>query len=108
MARNYIIQIFLGMVVFTIHPLLSRGNCGKPHVHSSFLYDPVFQSGSDTLPQNKKITDEKTDTAKAEIIKEVPKSRKQERPMPLTGIPAIKPIKIIKPKIIKPVIRVLN
>jgi hypothetical protein len=96
------------MGVFTIHPLLSRGNNGKPHVYSSFLYDPVFQSGSDTLPQNKKITDEKTDTAKAAIIKEVPKSRKQERPIPLTGIPVIKPIKIIKPKILKPVIRVLN
>jgi len=109
MARNPIFQFFLAMLLlFAFNPLLSRANTGKPHAHPGFVYSPVFRSGLDTLPLVKKIMEEKSDTSKAEVIKEVPKSRKQERPIPINGVPAIVPIKIIPPKIIKPVIRVLK
>jgi hypothetical protein len=108
MARNPIIQFFLAILLFAFYPLLSRANTGKPYAHSGFVYSPVFPSGPDTLPLNKKIMEEKSDTSRAEVIKEVPKSRKQERPIPINGVPAIIPIKIIPPKIIKPVIRVLK
>ncbi len=59
----------------------------------------------DTIPA--KVTSPETPTNKSteSIIKEVPRSRKQPVPIPVNV--KVKPIKIIKPKIIKPVIKIL-
>jgi hypothetical protein len=70
---------------------------------------------SDTIPPSKKITDasgdkpvpnDKSVTKVAKAIKVVPKARRQTIPVPVNI--KIKPVKIIKPKIIKPVIRVFH
>ncbi len=45
-----------------------------------------------------------TDTVPPAIIKEVPKSRKQPVPVKIE----VKPIPVIKPKIIKPVIKIIR
>lgn len=37
-----------------------------------------------------------------EIIKEVPKSRRQVKPLPIPGPIPVKPIRVIKPKLIRP------
>jgi hypothetical protein len=67
---------------------------------------------TDTLPPSKKITEVPgdkpvpNDKPVANVIKVVPKARRQTVPVPVNV--KIKPVKIIKPKIIKPVIRVLH
>ena len=67
---------------------------------------------TDTLPPSKKITEAPgdkpvpNDKPVAKVIKVVPKARRQTVPVPVDI--KIKPVKIIKPKIIKPVIRVLH
>jgi hypothetical protein len=67
---------------------------------------------TDTLPPSKKITEAPgdkpvpNDKPVANVIKVVPKARRQMVPVPVNV--KIKPVKIIKPKIIKPVIRVLH
>ena len=60
---------------------------------------------TDTLPPNNKKPEESNEKKAAEIIKEVPKSRKQEKPLAVTPV-IIKPV-TVKPKIVvKPVIKV--
>lgn len=72
----------------------------------------VISLPTDTVPSSKKITEaprEKAvpnDKPVAKVIKVVPKARRQMVPIPVNV--GIKPIKIIEPKIIKPVIRVLH
>ena len=67
---------------------------------------------ADTVPPSKKITEAPADKPVpndkpvAKVIKVVPKARRQTVPVPVNV--KIKPVKIIKPKIIKPVIRVLH
>ena len=51
----------------------------------------------DSLPENKQPA----------VIKEVPKSKKQAAPISVSpNVKTIKPIKVIKPKIIKPTIKI--
>jgi hypothetical protein len=62
---------------------------------------------NDSVPQIKSVSGVKTDSSAAEsAIKEVPKSRKQGVPVAVSATVAAKPVKIIRPKIIKPVIKV--
>jgi hypothetical protein len=58
---------------------------------------------ADTIPQTVNKDEPLPDPKKAPIVKKVPKSRRQVKPVPLPGAP-VKPI--IKPKIIKPVVSV--
>lgn len=62
--------------------------------------DPLRIAG-DTIPAVKEVP--LSETKKPPIVKKVPKSRRQVKPVPLPGGP-VKPI--IKPKIIKPAISV--
>ena len=72
----------------------------------------VISLQTDTVPAPKKITEVPgdkpvpNDKPVANVIKVVPKARRQTVPVPVDI--KIKPVKIIKPKIIKPVIRVLH
>ena len=62
---------------------------------------------NDTVPDVKKIPETKTDSSSnGTAIKEVPKSKKQLAPVAVPVTVNVKPIKIIKPKIIKPVIKI--
>jgi hypothetical protein len=56
----------------------------------------------DSLPPNKTVPENKQTT----IIKEVPKAKKQTVPISVPAVKTIKPIKVIKPKIIKPTIKI--
>ena len=57
---------------------------------------------ADTIPAQAKPGEVQEEVKAPEIIKEVPKSRRQIKPVPVpTPIP-VKPIKVIKPKVIRP------
>ena len=74
-----------------------------PHVVS---YTELIPLLNDTIPAANKIPETKTtadNSSTVTTIKEVPKAKKQLAPI---AVPVqVKPIKIIKPKIIKPVIK---
>ena len=73
------------------------------HIHSCKEWQPVL---NDTVPDVKKTPDIKTDSSvKGTAIKEVPKSKKQAVPVAVPINVNIKPLKVVKPKIIKPVIK---
>jgi hypothetical protein len=61
----------------------------------------------DSLPPPQEKTESPKEKKAESQIKEVPKARRQEIPVPVVNI---KPVKIIKPKIkvIKPVIKILH
>ena len=106
MGKDFLLRLSLIGLVFIIRPLAGRGNDGKPSPHFYVNREMMTRSVMDTLPDNKKIAPENAETKPAELlIKEVPKSRKQVKPIavPITGI---KPVQVIKPKIIKPIIKI--
>lgn len=97
--------IFL-LLLFMIGPLFSRANDGSNSVrgfrHLPGIYKMriVADTIPETKPDTKKPAENTPATVKPEIIKEVPRSRRQVKPVPLPTVP-VKPIKIIKPKIIR-------
>jgi len=61
----------------------------------------------DSLPPDKTATEKTTENKQTTVIKEVPKSKKQTAPISISPVvKTIKPIKVIKPKIIKPIIKI--
>ena len=85
---------------------MTRANDGGPVRVLKFNHRMVLPLVSDTVPPPA-TAPAKTDTKPAtDVIKEVPKSRNQAVPVPITT--PIKPIKMVKPKIVKPVIKVLH
>jgi hypothetical protein len=75
---------------------------GKPVYRMKFRYIMSTALLADSLP----VAAAKKISPPDSTIKEVPKSRKQQVPIAVTT--QIKPIKIIKPKIIKPIIKLVN
>lgn len=72
----------------------------KPVAVSGRAIPPV----TDTVPSQVKPAEvQQQEEGKLPDIKEVPKSRRQIKPAPVTPVPIpVKPIKIIKPKLIRP------
>lgn len=102
-TRLLILLVFFIGLSFVVYanegqPVLRvPGNNWKP-----LLYLPV-----DTVPEVKKIANVKTDSGTAKtIIKEVPKSKKKIAPVAVPVSVTVKPLKIVTPKIIKPVIKI--
>jgi hypothetical protein len=77
------------------------GNDGIPAARLNFLYAKSIPLTADTIPATKTGETTTTETT-VSAIKEVPKAKKQAAPVAI----AAKPIKVIKPKIIKPVIKI--
>ena len=94
------------MALFTACPLAGKADSGSP-VHHLFSSQVILISAqTDTLPENKN-DNRKNDNKDATLkIKEVPKAHKQLKPIAVPNIIPIKPVQIIKPKIIKPVVRI--
>ncbi|MEO6722646.1 MAG: hypothetical protein ABIN67_19910 [Ferruginibacter sp.] len=84
-------------------PLLTLADNGKP-VHPC-IRTAMMQT--DSIPPPKVQPVEPVEKPVTEVIKEVPKARKQAIPVPVTL--KVKPvIKVIKPQIVKPVIKILH
>jgi hypothetical protein len=98
------INLFIYFVGFFLvaAPVSGFANDGKPVYHMKFRYVMVTHLLTDSLP----VKAAKMVSAPDSAIREVPKSRKQQVPIAVTT--QIKPIKIIKPKIIKALIKVLH
>lgn len=60
----------------------------------------------DTVPPANQPPTENKDKATKDLIKEVPKARVQTAPIPVKI--QVTPIKIVKPKIVKPIIRIVH
>jgi len=108
MKGAIILKGFIGMFFMISIPNWVLASDGKPVCSITFNHTVINLIQSDTIPPPKKITESTNDKPSADIIKEVPKARRQ--PVPIPVIVNIKPVKIIKPKIkiIKPLIKVLH
>ncbi|HEV3222074.1 MAG TPA: hypothetical protein VGZ90_04310 [Puia sp.] len=106
MTGNHINRYFLVIALFTIRPLVSIGNNGVPHHQFQMRSEIILQALIDSLPENKTSPDENSGKDQIKVIKEVPKSHKQIKPIAVPAVTPIQPLKIIKPKIIKPIIRI--
>ena len=99
------LRCFIGMFILLNAPVLVNGENGKPKLHIRNCLAGMPGNQVDTLPPSVKSTDNAVAAKPAEeIIKAVPKARRQAVPIPVV-IP-VKPIQIVKPKIVKPVIKV--
>jgi hypothetical protein len=94
MSGTRIQRLFLVTVILMAGPFIGKGNDGLPHHHFKFSQNIFIKSFLDSVPDQ------------TQVIKEVPKSRKQAKPVAIPAVKPIKPLPIIKPKIIKPVIKV--
>lgn len=106
MKGTILLKGFIGVLFIISIPQLVLANDSKPVCN--FTMDRIaFNSiQSDTLPPAKTITAGTNDNPAATIIKEVPKARRLPVPIPVSI--NVKPVIMIKPKIIKPLIRVLH
>ena len=102
MHRPVQFSIFLGAV--TIFSCFSA-YAGSGNPFKLPAREVGLMAARDTLPGNTKPAPEEANDKKESIIKEVPKSRKQVKPIAVPVTVTVKPIQVIKP-IIKPIIRI--
>lgn len=100
--------IYVAPFIFTILsillcPIFAKANDGKPTYNNS-INKLILPNLVDTLPPKKKDA-ASSDNTSEDIIKVLPKARKQAIPIPVNL--AIKPVILIKP-IIKPIIKILH
>ncbi len=99
-------KCIVGMLFLANFPIWVCAMDGKPVLHFSTRRTVTTGCQMDTIPPKVKSVDDLNKKPAEEIIKVVPRVRKQAVPVPVS-IP-IKPPIIIKPKIIKPVIKILH
>jgi len=99
MAKLLIYQLFIFFVLLIVKPATGFAREGMP---SDTV--PVVKKSGPEQPDVKKVTEQPLDTKPLDIIKEVPKSRRKLKPIAVPAPIPVKPIKIIKPKIIRRVI----
>ena len=99
-------SFFITIASLFLLTLKTKAGDGRPIRNLRSIYPIILSSQKDTLPSSKKTGSEPGETASDEVIKVVPKARRQSIPIPI-GV-QVKPIILIKPKIIKPIIRILH
>ena len=94
-------SFFLVILIFCCS-LVTRAGTGKPQLTFSFTGVNVGKMMTDSVPANQAPAPESKDA----VIKEVPKARKQVKPVDLEKTPVVRTIvkPVIKP-VIKPAIR---
>lgn len=106
MKGTVLLKGFIGMLFVISIPQLVLAKDSKPVCNFKMNHIAFNSIQSDTLPPAKTITAGTDDNPSPNIIKEVPKARRLPVPIPVSV--NVKPVIIIKPKIIKPLIRVLH
>ncbi len=100
-------QKWIGMLFFLLSsPVWASAVDGRPSISFKHYYLGAAGLMTDTVPQPVKTADKGEAKPVETVIKAVPKVRKQAIPVPV--IPTVKPVKIIKPKIVKPVLKILR
>jgi hypothetical protein len=108
MAQFFRLRLLLIASTLIVGRANSLANSGNPKPYFHLRYDiNILRSFCDTVPENKKENGDGATNKQPSQIKEVPKSRKQPAPIAVPGnMTNVKPIKVIKPKIIKPIIKI--
>lgn len=121
LITKWTILVFLTGAALNAHA--NDGSPSKPtpvvHFLPAAIPDTVPNATS-TVPAKEKTTGEVLQQVPAaatatqtqakvadETVKQVPKSKKQAAPVPVTAV-QVKPIRVITPKVVKPVIKVLH
>lgn len=110
MAKFLTQRLIFIALLFIIRPFTGLGNDGSSSVNGFRKLSGVHKMAtiSDTIPDTKKPEESAPPAeVKPGKIKEVPKSRRQVKPIPVPNLP-VKPLKIIKPKIIKRTIGIIG
>ena len=110
MKRIVILNVFTVIFLLCSQVAAAKINTGKTacspgREHASFIQ--VMPDTIPVVPKPAEATTANNEPVKpvVTVIKEVPKARKVSVPKPVTI--KVKPVKIIKPKIIKPLVKVL-
>jgi hypothetical protein len=94
----------LAGIIFLINfPHWAFGVTGKPEqniIYDKALFNPIQ---SDSFPPKNNASPKSDDKINVEQIKVVPKARNLPAPIPISV--KVKPVIIIKPKIIKPIVK---
>ncbi len=99
-------KCFIGLL-FLINTSQRASACdGKPLLYFNISHAVGLHLQADTIPPKINTPGNSENKPVEEIIKVVPKARRQVVPIPVS-LP-VKPPVMIKPKIIKPVIRILH
>jgi hypothetical protein len=106
MKGTILLKGFIGVLFIISIPQLVLANDSKPGCNFTMDLIAFNSIQSDTLPPATTITAGTNDNPAPNIIKEVPKARRLPVPIPVSV--NVKPVIMIKPKIIKPLIRVLH
>lgn len=107
MARSSTSSMLFLAFVFALSARSYAGDGCPARLVRISSFKQIASKLNDTVPDIKKVPEARTDSAsKASAIKEVPKSKKQLAPALVPVTVKALPIKIIKPKIIRPVIKV--
>ena len=106
MGTQTLYKYFFTGCFFLVVSITGLANGNKPHPLTPAFRNMAVVSAADTIPSpEKKNAEEKTESKTEDVIKEVPKSRKQAKPIAVTTALPVKPV-VIKPKIvIKPIIK---
>lgn len=104
MRFQLLCRFILPALFFAAGPMSAAAKPADPAPISQFPFEGMRRHLADTLPKSNTGTTETPEQKEVLPIKEVPKSKKQVKPVaiPVTGI---KPVQVIKPKIIKPIIK---
>lgn len=114
MKRKIILQSFTGIFLLCCLPFFMKGARKRPAGFSRDELAFIVMPLTDTIPAAAKPTEgtkpgpaiaPNTGKPVATVIKEVPKARKVAVPRPVAI--KVKPVKVVKPKIIRPVLKVL-
>ncbi|WP_074242123.1 hypothetical protein [Chitinophaga niabensis] len=89
-------------IFFTLVLMKPLAGFAREHVSTDTV--PALKKPVTEQPDVKKPLEELPDVKKLDVIKEVPKSRRKMKPIAVPAPIPVKPIRIIKPKIIRKVI----
>jgi hypothetical protein len=104
MATSIIKNLICGGVLLAIIPAISFANQqGLAALSNKSAGEHIVVYCTDTLPAPTANTEPLQEPQKTTVVKKVPKSRRQAKPLPLPS-PAVKPV--IKPKIVRPLVKV--
>jgi hypothetical protein len=101
MRSGNIIKAIAGFLLFFCFPVYSFANTGKPVLHLG-LSKPMLLAADSLPPVEQPVA--ATDKPAIKVIKVVPKARKQAIPVKVN----VKPIIPVKPKIIRPIIKIIH
>jgi hypothetical protein len=108
MVKHPLFSCLLVLFGMLLYPLMSRANKHAVTImpdDGHFLQVILPLPAADTVPGNKPVPENSPAQKKDDLIKEVPKARKQEKPVAVIPV-TVKPV-VVKPKvIIKPIIKI--